>query len=95
MTRVLLILLLFAPASAQELTVIRAGRLIDVEKGDVLHDKVIYVRGDKIEKVASPRASDIPAGARVIDLPKYTVLPGLIDCHTHQTWENLICREVC
>ena len=82
-TRFLLIVLRFAPASAQELTVIRAGRLIDVEKGDVLHDKVIYVRGDKIEKIASPRASEIPAGARVIDLSKYTVLPGLIDCHTH------------
>src|SRR5258706_137999 len=75
-TRFLLVFLLFAPASAQELTVIRAGRLIDVEKGDVLHDKVIYVRGDKIEKAASPRASEIPAGARVIDLSKYTVLPA-------------------
>lgn len=83
-TRLLLILLLlFVPASAQELTVIRAGRLIDVEKGNVLHDRVIYVRGDKIEKIASPRASEIPAGVRVIDLSKYTVLPGLIDCHTH------------
>ncbi len=83
LTRFLLIFLLFVPASAQELTVIRAGRLIDVEKGNVLHDKVIYVRGDKIEKIASPRASEIPEGARVIDLSEYTVLPGLIDCHTH------------
>src|SRR6185436_19303309 len=55
-TRTLLMLLLFVPASAQELTVIRAGRLVDVERGDVLHDKVIFVRGDKIEKIASPRA---------------------------------------
>ena len=46
-TRILLMLLLFVPASAQELTVIRAGRLIDVERGDVVHDKVIFIRGDK------------------------------------------------
>jgi len=66
----LFILLLFVPASAQELTVIRAGRLIDVERGDILHDKVIFIRGDKIEKIASPRATEIPPGARVIDLSK-------------------------
>jgi hypothetical protein len=37
-TRIFLMLLLFVPASAQELIVIRAGRLIDVERGDVVHD---------------------------------------------------------
>ena len=82
-TRLLLVFFLVVPAAAQERTVIRAGRIIDVEKGDVLHDKLIYVRGDKIEKVVSPRATEIPSNARVIDLSRYMVLPGLIDCHTH------------
>src|SRR5215831_20950451 len=81
--RLFVVLVLFVPAAAQELIVIRAGRLIDVERGDVLHDKAIYVRGDKIEKIISPRASDIPPGARVIDLSKYPLLPRLIDCASH------------
>lgn len=73
-------LLLDCLASAQ-VTAIRAGKLIDPASGKVLSDQIILIRGNKIEKVGS--GLEIPADASVIDLSKMTVLPGLIDCHTH------------
>jgi imidazolonepropionase-like amidohydrolase len=68
--------------AAQEVTVIRAGRLVDVDKGEVRRDQLVVIRGDHIEAVQSGSLKP-PAGSRVIDLSQYTVLPGLIDCHTH------------
>ena len=65
----------------ETVTAIRAGKFIDVETGRVLANQVIVIRGTKIESVGA--AAAIPDGAKVIDLSKMTVLPGLIDCHTH------------
>jgi imidazolonepropionase-like amidohydrolase len=62
-------------------TAIRAGKLIDVEAARVLTNQIILVRDGKI--VAVGESLSIPSGATVIDLSKMTVLPGLIDCHTH------------
>ena len=70
-----------APAQNASLTAIRCGRLINPMDGSVIQNAVIIVNGERIEQVGAGLA--IPAGARVIDLSGYTVLPGLIDCHTH------------
>jgi imidazolonepropionase-like amidohydrolase len=59
-----------------QVTAIKAGRLIDVETEAVRRDQVILVRDNKIVAVGKDLA--IPAGAKVIDLSKMTVLPGLI-----------------
>jgi imidazolonepropionase-like amidohydrolase len=71
---------LAVPANAQ-VTVIRAGKLIDPDSGTILTNQTILVRENKIEAVGNNLT--IPSDAKVIDLTKMTVLPGLIDCHTH------------
>jgi imidazolonepropionase-like amidohydrolase len=78
--------LTFGESTAQSvdsnpLQAIRAGKFLDVQAGRVLNNQIILIRGSKIEAVGSNLA--IPEGAKVIDLSKMTVLPGLIDCHTH------------
>ena len=79
------ILLLFATIGfcQNKSTIIKAGKLIDVENGTVLLNQMIWVRNDSIIQVANK--INIPKEATIIDLSKYTVLPGLIDCHTHIT----------
>ena len=62
-------------------TVVRAAKMIDVKAGTVVANPVIVVRGNRIVSVG-PNAA-VPAGARVIDLGNVTLLPGLIDAHTH------------
>jgi imidazolonepropionase-like amidohydrolase len=66
-------------------TVVRAGRLIDVEAGEIFTDRAVVIRGDTIEDVVP--LDHEPAGAAVVDLTGYTVLPGLLDMHTHMIGE--------
>jgi imidazolonepropionase-like amidohydrolase len=77
------LLLTFAAslASAQPVTVIKAGALIDGRSDAPRANQIIVIRGNRIESVGSGTA--IPAGANVIDLSGMTVIPGLIDSHTH------------
>src|SRR6266853_5831317 len=67
--------------SSPQVTAIRAGRLVDVDAGRVLTSQTLLLRGGKIEAMGENLF--VPAGATVIDLSKMTVLPGLLDCHTH------------
>ena len=70
-------------APVSPVAAIRAGTLIDGSGGAAIKNAVIVVQGDRI--VAAGAGVAVPAGARVIDLSAYTVLPGFIDSHVHLT----------
>ena len=74
-------MLLCAVAASAQVVVVKAGRLVDPDSGAVLTDQTIVIRDHKIAEVGKGLA--VPPGAKLIDLSSMTVLPGLIDCHTH------------
>jgi imidazolonepropionase-like amidohydrolase len=76
-----LIALALGQLAMAQVTVVRAGRLIDPDSGTVLTNQVIMIKDGKIHAVGRELA--LPADATLIDLSNKTVLPGLIDCHTH------------
>jgi imidazolonepropionase-like amidohydrolase len=89
----LFLLLCFSFISAQQksdstrIVFVKAGRLIDVRAGKILDAQGILIEGDRIKEVG-PLASisqRVPKEATIVDLSNATVLPGLIDCHTHIT----------
>ena len=70
-----------APVATGPTTVIRAARMIDPKSGNVMQNPVVVVQGGRITSVGANSA--IPPGAKVVDLGSLTLLPGLIDAHTH------------
>jgi imidazolonepropionase-like amidohydrolase len=71
-------------APSVKTVVIRAAHMLDVKTGKTLTGQTIVIQGDKIASVGGD--TQVPAGATVIELPNATVLPGLIDAHTHITF---------
>jgi imidazolonepropionase-like amidohydrolase len=74
---------LFAQSSQR--VIIHAGHLLDVTTGKMLSDQMLVIDGGKIVSVESAASAKTPADAVRIELPNATVLPGLIDAHTHLT----------
>ena len=68
---------------APRVVAIRAGRLFDSRTGQMLTRRVVLLSGERIAEVGPEADVRIPAGVQVIDLSQATVLPGLIDAHTH------------
>src|SRR6202790_4765464 len=62
---------------------IRAGRLFDTKSAKMVNNQVVLIHGDRIAEVGPTERVKVPAGAEVVDLSQATVVPGLIDAHTH------------
>src|SRR6202158_6102675 len=64
-------------------TLVKAGRLLDPRTGNVLSPAAVLIEDDKVKQVGAPDKIQVPTGAKIIDLGNATLLPGLIDSHTH------------
>jgi imidazolonepropionase-like amidohydrolase len=92
-----------SPAAKPPETVylLKPARIFDGESAQLHDGWVVLVRGEKIEAVGSPADVKAPSGAKVIDLPGMTLMPGLIDAHSHvllhpyseTIWNDQVARE--
>lgn len=89
--RLLLIVVVLSGTTAAQVTAIKCGKLIDGKSDKPLENSVILVEGNIIKQVG--KDVQIPRGAAIIDLSNSTVLPGLIDCHTHVLLQGDITEE--
>lgn len=76
-----------AQMAAPKRTVVHPGRLLNVRTGELRGNQAIVIEGDKIVQIAAASEVKAAAGDTVIDLPEATLLPGLIDMHTHLTFD--------
>jgi imidazolonepropionase-like amidohydrolase len=73
----------FQCPGAPQVLAVRASRLLDTKTGQIAIRQVILIQGERITEVGPEAQVKIPAGAQVLDLGPATVLPGLVDAHTH------------
>ncbi len=74
--------------STPKRTLVRAGHVVDVKTGQVADAQTLIVVGDRIQKIAPTAQTPVEAGDAVVDASNLTVLPGLIDVHTHITYDT-------
>src|SRR5271170_1709715 len=79
--------------SAVPVTLIKAGRLLDPRTGNVLSPVAVLIEGGKIKEVGAPTNVQAPPGAKIVDLGNTTLLPGLIDSHTHLLMDIVLPAE--
>jgi imidazolonepropionase-like amidohydrolase len=84
----LAIALALAASAEQPRILIRAGHVVNVRSGQEPADQTIVITGDRIAAIAATASTPVQPGDREIDLRSMTVLPGLIDVHTHLTFAN-------
>mgnify|MGYP003578044371 CR=1 FL=1 len=80
-----LLLLVGVPAAESQVTAVRFGRMLD-SAGNLVRDAVVLVEGERITAAGSRASVRIPRGARIVDLSRFTGLPGLVDVHVHMTY---------
>ena len=73
------------PEGKPQATILKSARLLDVRKGTYLENAALWIEGERIKEVGTSAeiAAHAPKDAKVIDLGRLTLLPGLVDCHTH------------
>ena len=81
-----------AAQSPSPTTLVKAGRLLDPRSGNVRSPAAVLIEKDKIKEVGEPSRvqANVPAGVNMIDLGTATLLPGLIDSHTHLLMDDIV-----
>jgi len=79
--------------SAVPVTLIKAGRLLDPRTGNILAPAAVLIEDGKIKDVGAPARVQAPSGAKIVDLGNATLLPGLIDSHTHLLMDIVLQTE--
>src|SRR4029077_17762372 len=84
-----------AAQSPSPTTLLKAGRLLDPRSGNVRSPAAVLIERDKIKEVGEPSRvqANAPAGVNMIDLGTATLLPGLIDSHTHLLMDDIVAQH--